>query len=116
MDYSRYMGGYTAYQNSYRTVHEELFGPTEADALYGNAIFYRAYLCRPQCAGVERLVDRSAALYETNEYVRTIKDTGHIAEQQALNRILHRTRAYKCLTCDMNWHCHAPTSCVRTGS
>jgi hypothetical protein len=107
VDYPRCIDGYTAYQNAYHTVHEQLFGRIEADALYGNAIFSSGVFCADRNAPVwTEWWAEAQRLYETNEYVRTIKDTGHIAEQQALNRVLHRTRAYNRLTSDMNWHCH----------
>ena len=116
IDYPRCIDGYIHYQFDYRRVHIQLFGEADADKLYGNAIFSSGIFAADRASPVWDDWWRDVRiLYETNENVRTIPGTAHIAEQQALNRILHWRRAYNCLSAEMNWNCHC-SDVVREGS
>jgi hypothetical protein len=107
VDYPRCIQQYLWYQNMYVPVHEKLFGKEEADFLFGKAIFssgvFAAHWDSPVWSNWRHEVRQ---LYEQNEHVRAANNLAHLGEQQALNKVLHRTGAFNCVTADMNWHCH----------
>lgn len=116
VDYPRCIRDYAAYQANYSSIFGRLFGAAEADFLYGKAIFSSGVFAAHRDSQVW-MAWRSEvrAIYENNEAVRTDIDLGHIAEQAALNKTLHHSGHYNCVTADHNWHCHC-SEVIREGS
>jgi hypothetical protein len=116
VDYGRCVKNYPAYHDGYYKINKALFGEEVADLLYGNAIFSSGVFAADRSAPVwKQWRNEVTQLYEENELVKTDYALAHMAEQQALNKVLHRAVGYNCLTSEFNWHCHC-SEVVRTGS
>ena len=105
--YHRCLVDYQDYQDTYRVVHEKLFGPEMAQFLHGKAVFtggvHAARRTSPAWAEWQELMRE---VYATNTHIRSDIPLAHIAEQQTLNLVLHRSGHFNCLSSEMNWHCH----------
>jgi hypothetical protein len=104
VDYPRCISAYIAYQDTYRAVYAALFGEEDSAFLYGRAIFSGGVFCASRDSEVWPIW--AAELKRIYGEVKPADGLGHIAEQSALNRILHKTGLFEVLTSDHNWHCH----------
>jgi hypothetical protein len=107
VDYPRCISAYIAYLDSYKPVYTALFSEEVATFLYGRPIFSGGVFC----SGRNSIVwpKWAAELQRIYGEIKPSGSLGHIAEQSALNRILHQTGLFEVLTSDHNWHCHCST-------
>lgn len=117
VDYPRCIdNNYLTYQEIYRGMHQRLFGDKEANFLHGRAILSSGVFAADRRSPVWQDWWREThRQYTTNTNVQTDAGLAHMAEEQSLNKVLHRTGRYNCLTAEMNWHCHC-SDVVREGS
>jgi hypothetical protein len=106
IEYGRCIDDYWSYQEGYREQFIAMFGREEADHLFGNAIFSSGVFAARRTSPVWRAWrDVVSRLYESDLLLTDLAH-GHMAEQNALNFVLHRDRHYHVLNSELNWHCH----------
>ncbi len=103
-EYPRCISAYVEYIEGYRGTFAALFGEAVAQFLYGRAVFSCGVFCASRHSPIWGLWAE-----QLNRIYGELKPTGglgHIAEQCALNRLLHETGLFEVMPSSFNWHCH----------
>jgi hypothetical protein len=115
IEYGRCIDDYWSYQQSRHKQYVAMFGQQEADRLFGNAVFSTGVFAARRASTVwsswRAVVSKS---YDSGAASADL-DLGHMAEQNALNFVLHRDRQYHVLNSEMNWHCHCADMFRKSG-
>jgi hypothetical protein len=109
-EYPRCVDGYIGYQDGYLKLNSDILGEADGKFLYGKAVFCSGVFAADRRSQLWQLwEDKVTELYDKEDGIASQPGLAHMAEQQALNLILHQTRGFLVLPTEYNWMCHAST-------
>ena len=111
---ARLIENYKQYQDGYREQYQTLFGPQLAEQMYCKAVLSSGVFSARRTSSVWAEWRKTVSDVYHSNIASHRAELGHMAEQLALNVILHRTLNYRILSAEMNWHCHC-ADVVRDG-